>query len=211
MPRPAATSPTSPLDPARAIEPLTSLEALVDVAVSVIESGEPADDVERVLDGVGRFGADRPDGFGRLTGPLTKRARAFLARRDSHPFSGYDPRSDVAALLLAWAAGEVEAPRPIHSSADTGAGVFLSARVREVAEAVAARQPFVSLAAPTHAGGWIDPAILVKRLRAEPPPSTLDLVAAILRLAPDGRDAALAFGRRPDGRERRGRALRARW
>ena len=82
---------------------------------------------------------------------------------------------------------------PIRSSVDTGAGAFLSARVREVAEAVAVGRPFVSLAAPTHAGGWIDPAVLVEATR-EPaqPPSTLDLVAAILRLAPDGRDAALA-------------------
>jgi len=168
------------------------MEALVDIAVSVIESGEPADDIERVLDAVGRLGAERPDGFDRFTGPLTKRARAILARRDSHPFSGYDPRSDVAAILLAWTAGEVVAPRPIHSSADTGAGAFLSARVREVAEAVALRRPFVSVAAPTHAGGWIDPAVLVTRVRGGQPPSTLDLVAAILRLAPEGRDAALA-------------------
>jgi hypothetical protein len=189
---PTAPMPTSPVDPARAIEPLSSLEALVDIAVSVIESGEPADDVERVLDAVGRFGADRPDGFDRSTGPLTKRARTILARRDSHPFSGYDPRSDVAALVLAWAAGDVVAPKPIHSSVDTGAAAFLSARVREVAEAAAAGRPFVSLAAPTHAGGWIDPAVLVTRLRSGPPPSTIDLVAAILRLAPDGRDAALA-------------------
>ena len=145
-----------------------SLEALVDIAVSVIELGEPADDVERVLDAVGRFGAERPEGFSRLTGPLTKRARTILARRDSHPFSGYDPRSDVAALLLAWAAGEVVEPRPIHSSVDTGAGAFLSARVREVAEAVAVGRPFVSLAAPTHAGGWIDPAVLVTRVASRP-------------------------------------------
>ena len=54
-------------------------------------------------------------------------------------------------------------PSPIRSSVDTGAGAFLSARAREVAEAVAVGRPFVSLAAPTHAGGWIDPAVLVKR------------------------------------------------
>jgi len=190
-PAPPPTEITSPLDPARALERLGSLEALVDVAVSVIESGEPADDIERVLHAVGRFGADRPDGFGRLTGPLTKRARTILARRDSHPFSGYDPRSDIAAVLLAWTTGEVVAPRPTHSSVDTGVAAFLSARAREVAEAVAARRPFASLAAPTHAGGWIDPTVLVTRLREGQPPSKLDLVAAVLRLAPDGRDAAL--------------------
>ena len=192
---PASIGATSPIDPARAIEPLSSLEALVDIAVSVIESGEPADDIERVLDAVGRLGADRPDGFDRSTGPLTKRARTILARRDSHPFSGYDPRSDVAALLLAWGDGEVVAPRPLHSSVDTGAGAFLSARVREVAEVVSVGRSFESLAAPTHKGGWIDPVVLVTRLGAGPPPSTLDLVAAILRLAPEGRDTALDSAR----------------
>jgi hypothetical protein len=78
---------------------------------------------------------------------------------------------------------------------DPGAAVFLSARAREVAEAVAAGRPFVSLSAPTHRGGWIDPRVLVGRLRAAPPPSSLDLVAAILRLAPDGRDPAFEAAR----------------
>ena len=60
LPRPVQARP-SPIDPARAIEPLSSIEALVDVAVSVIETGEPADDVERVVDAVGRLPRDRPD------------------------------------------------------------------------------------------------------------------------------------------------------
>jgi hypothetical protein len=50
----------------------------------------------------------------------------------------------------------------------------------------------VSVAAPTHLGGWIDPLTLVRRLTARQPASRLDLVAAILRLAPHGRDVALA-------------------
>lgn len=191
---PAATGRPSPLDPARAIEPLSSLEALVDVAVSVLESGEPADDVERVLDGVGRMAADRPEGFARLTAPLAKRARTILARRESYAFSGYDPRADVAGVLFAWATGEVVDPDPIHSSVDPGAGAFLSARAHEVAKAAAAGQSFVSVAAPTHTGGWIDPAVLVGRLAARLPASRSDLVAAVLRLAPDGRDRALVAG-----------------
>jgi hypothetical protein len=172
---------------------LSSLEALVDVAVSVIETGEPADDLERVLDGVGRLAGDRPDGSTRLISPLAKRARTILARRESYPFSGFDPRSDVAALLLAWATGELVEPAAIHSSVDPGAGAFLSARAREVAEEAAGGRSFVSVAAPTHAGGWIDPIVLVRRLGARQPASRLDVVAAILRLAPDGRDAALAL------------------
>jgi hypothetical protein len=180
----------SPIDPGRAIEALSSIEALVDVAVSVLETGEPADDLERVLDAVGRLSGARLDHPVRLTAAIARRAATILARRESRPFTGIDARADVAAVLLSWTAGELVAPARISASADPGAGAFLSARARELAEAVADDRPFVGVSAPTHAGGWIDPAALVDRLDAHPPASTLDLVAAILRLAPDGREAA---------------------
>ena len=64
------TSPMpSPIDAARAIEPLTSFESLVDVAVSVLETGEPADDLERVMDAVGRLADTRPEAVSRLAAP----------------------------------------------------------------------------------------------------------------------------------------------
>ena len=193
--RPASPAPSraavTPIDPSRAIEPLTAIEALVDLAVSVIEMGEPADDVERVLDAVGRLPADRSAAFSRLTAPIAKRARKILDRRESVPFNGFDARADVAAVLLAWSAGELVKPAERHRSVDPGAGCFLSARAHEVAEAAAAGRPFPSVAAPTHRGGWIDPAALVARLADRRPASTLDLVAAILRLSPDGRATAL--------------------
>ncbi len=181
----------SPTDPERAIEPLATIDALVDVAVSVLESGEPADDVERVLDAVGRLAGDRSGQFDRLTAAVARRARVILGRRDSHVFTGFDAASDVAAVLLAWATGDVVEPAAAHRSVDPGAGAFLSARARELAEAVAAGRSFAGVAAPTHRGGWIEPAVLVRRLRDRPPASLLDLVAAILRLAPGGRDSAL--------------------
>lgn len=181
----------SPIHPARAIEPLASIEALVDVAVSVLETGEPADDLERVLDAVGRFAADRPEGSPRLAAAIGKRARTILARRESSAFSGFDSRADVAAVLLAWATGEVVEPSPTHRSVDPGAGAFLSARARELAERVAKGRSFIGVGSPTHTGGWIDPIVLVERLASRPPASQHDLVAALLRLAPDGRDAAL--------------------
>jgi len=188
---PAPRRAVSPIGPDRAIEPVTTVEALVDLAVSILETGEPADDVERMLDGVGRLSVARADPFSRLAPALAKRARTILARRESSPFSGFDARADVAGVILAWASGELVPADPVHTSDDPGAAAFLSARAREVAEAAATRRPFISIAAPTHAGGWIDPAVLVRRLRDRPPESRLDLVAAILRLAPLGRDEAL--------------------
>jgi hypothetical protein len=182
----------SPLDPARAIDAIPSIDALVDLAVSVLETGEPADDIERLLDGVGRLGGERSAAFGRLTASLAKRAQTILARRDSTPFNGFDARADVAGVLLAWSTGEVVGPSPGYGMADPGAGAFLSARAREVAEAAGRLAPFRSVAAPSHRGGWIDPVALVERLTSGRPASRLDLVAALLRLAPDGRAAALA-------------------
>ena len=183
----------SPTDPARAIEPLTTIEALIDVAVSVLETGEPADDVERVVDAVGRLTGLRDDGFLHQTAAIARRARTILDRSDSHPFSGFDARADVAAVLLTWATGQIVEPARIPSSAEPGAGGFLSARARELALATAVGRRFESVAAPTHRGGWIDPVALVGRLAATGPASHLDLVAALLRLAPDGRAAALVL------------------
>ena len=159
------------------------------VAVSVLETGEPADDLERVLDAVGRLPVDGSEGVSRLAAPIAKRARAILARPESSPFTGSDPRADIAAVLLAWVTGELLEPS-LTKASDPGAGAFLSARAREVAEATRERRPFRGVAAPTHTGGWIDPLVLVERLASRPPASRLDLVAAILRLAPGGRDTA---------------------
>ena len=187
---PSAVRRPSPVEPDRAIEPLATIESLVDVAVSVLETGEPADDVERVLDAVGRLSADRSDDRARLARAIAKRARVILVRRESRPFTGHDPRADIAGVLLAWAGGELVDPSTDRGAVDPGPGAFLSARAYEVACAVAASRSFSSVAAPTHTGGWIEPAQLVRRLRTHQPASKLDLAAAILRLAPDGWDEA---------------------
>jgi uncharacterized protein DUF6493 len=189
---------TSPTDASRAIEHLATLEALVDIAVSILETAEPADDIERVLDGVRRHADRGVGGFARLTAPIAKRARTLLARRESRPFNGFDPRSDVAGVLLAWSAGELIPAAPGYGQITPGAGAFLSARAREAAEDVAHGRARTSVALPTHRGGWIEPAALVDRLAAGPPTSSLDLVAAVLRLAAEGRAAALEAAARLD-------------
>lgn len=181
----------SPLDASRAISPVPTLEALVDLAVSVLETGEPADDIERVLDGVRRFADVRSGDASRLVAPIAKRARTLLGRRDSMPFNGFDAQADVAAVLLAWTTGEVVASAPARRTIDAGAGAFLSARAREVAQDAARGQAGPTVALPTHRGGWIEPGALVERLATSRPASSLDLVAAVLRLAAEGRREAL--------------------
>ena len=69
------------LDPGAEVRPVGSLEELIDTFAGVLETNAPPDEIERALDGLSRFAADRPDGFERRTGPLRKRASKLLGRR----------------------------------------------------------------------------------------------------------------------------------
>lgn len=84
---------------------------------------------------------------------------------------------------------------------------FARARLLELAHRLARGKAAPMLAAPTHAGGWIHPPELVRRLaqvQLEEHPA--DLVAALLRLSPDHRPEALDLARDLPGEP--GRAVR---
>ena len=119
------------------------------------------------------------------TGPLTKRARTILARRDSHPFSGYDPRSDVAAR-----AARVGGRRSRGAQADPLVRRYRGRCVPVRACARGGRsgrgRPAVREPCRADACGRLDRSGGPRDAAPSgPPPSTLDLVAAILRLAPE--------------------------
>jgi len=72
---------------------------------------------------------------------------------------------------------------------------FLSRRSLAIAERASRGNARPMLSAPTHAGGWIDPVVLVERTQARLPhrgrPEDTDRILALLRLAPDRRSEAL--------------------
>jgi tetratricopeptide (TPR) repeat protein len=181
------------LDPAAALTPVGHLDELIELFSTVLENEEPPEDVERVLDGVSRLCAERPPDWEKRIAPLRKRA-ATLSRRGWGPAEG-EPGRDLGDIALAWATGEVQTG---YSRQDEclSFGCFLDARAREVAGRAAARKPAPLLAAPTHRG-WIDPRVLVARLKelqaAGQQPDRLDAIQALLRLAPDHRADALAL------------------
>ena len=93
------------------------------------------------------------------------------------------------AALVVMAAGESE-------PAVTGPDTFLGRRLGEIVDVLAGRRaPAPLLAMPTDAAGWLDPGVFVARLAAHPGPPIHDLIAALLRLAPDGRAEALRSAR----------------
>ena len=186
---------------AQPVEPVRDLDELIDVVGRIVEDYEiEAIEVERAVDGIARLCAERPPDFDARTSSLRKRAAKVLEGRT------------LAPLVAAWLEGTTPAatargPRRERSRSPRQAlmDVFLEPmegiglteaplhrRALELAPRVAQRVALPLLAMPTHHDGWIDPRVLVARLRANPEPGREDLLQALLRLAPDGRAEALA-------------------
>jgi hypothetical protein len=201
------------LDPAMKIEPLTDLDAWIDACAHFLENRDLVDEGERVLDGVSRLCGDVPADFDRRIGPLAKRVET-LYRRGCLPFVGFGLWHDVIGVVRAWVSGKViqfvrkrnergtpywaaeDRDKPLYfANVDDPASLALSKRSLAVAQRVAERSARPLPSAPTHRGGWLDPAALVERLAAweafgdEPP--IIESVLALLRLAPDNRSSAL--------------------
>ncbi|CAN0287488.1 unnamed protein product, partial [Phaeothamnion confervicola] len=174
----------------RPVTPVADATELTALLSRLLEDPSDPLDIERALEGVARLGGVLPDA--RLTLPLLKRARKKF---NGHFFFWGTLVEAMATLTLFWGALRVPPGPPlglawITGSTETTAQVtreFFGSRIEEVAT----RKAAVVLALPTHEPAWIDPRILAERVRAYPEPAELDFVAALLRLAPEGRDEAL--------------------
>lgn len=113
--------------------------------------------------------------------PLEKRARAVVARGRRTMWGDAWLPGQVARLVLDVLGRPVPAAAPDHP-----AQRFVARRMSEVR---ASGAPL--LATPDLPGGWVSPAALVERLAQDPTLRHHDVVAALLRLHPDGRDDAL--------------------
>jgi hypothetical protein len=192
---------TSPTHASFAIAPIATLDELIEAFSSVLEDDGDPNQVERVLDGVARLGAERPADFSMRVGPLAKRARQI-----DRPFVARPVLVSAVWLARAWTAPPGQALATIERSGlvrlaeDEGGlegapslGPVLARRVRAVAAQLDAGGRTGLLSAPTHLGGWIAPDVFVERLlaRGAIAPEPMDLYLALLRLAPDGRQSAL--------------------
>ncbi len=177
------------------VEPITTLDELIETTAQAVETVSNADEVERVLDGICRFCAARPADFETKTAPLRKRILTIKTSETGRGLLTTEGMSAIAAVLRAWLAPEID------FEADWGWAVpLLGERMGEMIGWVQRRQPRPLLAAPTHAGGWIDAAVLVERLReSDGDPESADFKQALLRLAPDGWTAARAVAAKLDG------------
>jgi hypothetical protein len=177
---------------AEAIEPIATVDELLDAVAHAVEEVDSADELERILDGISRLCGPRPDGFARRAAPVAQRLATHQEGSRGLLNHGLAPAA-LGELLLTWLRDAPAAARLDGSR--SALGRFIDRRLKEVTARVLSRQPAPLLAAPTHRGGWIDAQAFVRRL-AELESlgmsvGTCDLISGMLRLAPDRRDKAL--------------------
>jgi hypothetical protein len=153
--------------------PTTGADLAERVAALLEDASDPAE-LEAVVAGLVARGAED------ALQPLGKRATAVVARGPRTMIGDAWLPGQVARLVLE-VLGTPVPPAPPERPAQR----FVARRLSEVRTSSA---PL--LATPDLPGGWVSADALVERLRQGPEPRHHDLVAALLRLHPDGRDDA---------------------
>jgi Family of unknown function (DUF6493) len=151
----AAHRPADVLEDLARLEPVATVDELIELAAMLVEGGGDGDDCERFLDGVSRLCAERPAGFERRTAGLAKRTEA--ASYWGPVASGTEL---VAYVVRAWTRGR----RPERLAGAQTVFGFLAGRAEEVARRAARGRARPLLAFPTSSGGFIDRAVLDERL-----------------------------------------------
>lgn len=189
----AAAAPQEHAD--RVVTPVRDFTEMIDVMLAVIEQPDDPIELERALDAFSRLAVDRPFDYKDRTAALLQRAKG---RPNS--LSGWSTcSSELQSVVTTWL--EVGA---IRGSVAATPEAFLRLRIDEILRRVRSKRSAPMLAMPTH-GAWIDPRVFVERVAqygdSGTPIGKCDLVQALLRLAPEHRDEALASAARLTIRE----------
>ena len=180
------------------VEPIQSLDELIQATWDALEDVDSANEIERILDGISRLCTQRPDSFEARTSALLHKLKHPISK-DSIQGMADGPAGitlRLRGLLLTWVTGRYNESRDAGSYEPSPMMELTGDRIEELRKRVLRGQAGPLLAAPTHEAGWIDPVVFVRRLVAleEDPLSALrvvDFTQALLRLAPDGRGQAL--------------------
>lgn len=155
------------------IQPMTG-DDLAERTAALLEDASDVGELEALL---AALATRRADG---ALAPLRKRAKAVVARGPRTDIGDAWLPGQIARLILDVLGDPVPPAQPDHP-----AQRFIARRIAEVRVSTA---PL--LATPDLPGGWVSPDAFVERLAHNPNPRHHDLVSALLRLHPDGRDAA---------------------
>lgn len=181
------------------IEPITTLDELIDAAFHAVEVVDGPDEIERIIDGISRLADKRPADFDQRVAPMLHRLsdHSLATAQNGLATASIGVGDSVRAFVQSWASGELKGPvkgqLKYYSKENTFVPVIghLHAMAQRVVQGIA-KQP---LSTPTHRGGWIDPLVWVQRLKSRADEAgalgSIDLHRSLVRLAPDNRAEAL--------------------
>lgn len=178
-----------------AIQPIDTVETLVEVVLHAIETVDSPDEVERIIDAISRLAGSRPTDFDARVAPLLHRLKTVRGM-NSIVLGTVGVGGALLDLLYTWLTGRLyQTPSAVPNYYTLEDGfVPVRAHLRAITERVHRGEPQSLLSAPTHKGGWIDPLIWVQRLMQSGDSGTadsMDFRLSMLRLAPDHRADAL--------------------
>ncbi len=186
------------------IEPIDSFDELNQEFLLILEDTSQPLQVERVIDGLARFGADKPQDFKKAVGPLLKRSVTIIKR---HPDDQI--QYQMARLAYAFASYGPLTAEDTFRYPDTDIAPYSQGREREhrsfedtflgrnvdVLTQVRADHRLPLLSAPTDSRGFVAVEALLSRYSLYKServnPGSVDTALALMRLSPDGRDDAV--------------------
>jgi len=195
LPRPFDPGPTEcpVLSAVEPLKPLETLDELIDAVGHLFEVVESPEQIERIVDGIMRLGRERPDDFELKTQGLCHAARRLDPDRLTGEVQLLRVGQSLVTLIGRWLGIDITLSGRVVWN--PGPHVVFEQRIAACITRFRTQQFGPVLAMPTHRGGWIDPRVFVRRLKSLHDPSRLshrfDLIAGLLRLAPDFRAAAL--------------------
>jgi hypothetical protein len=187
------------------IEPIVSVDKLIDSVFHAIEVVDSPDELERIIDALSRLADQRPEDFEKRVAPLLHRLNKGQVGSNGLRAVHNTIAGAVLDLIATWAGGKLYHTQiqSLEYSIPEDVFVPMITHLREISSRVVEHKAQPLLAAPTHKGGWIDPIIWVERLvKMEQNPSlerSMDLRLSMLRLAPDNRPEALRLAERLGG------------
>jgi hypothetical protein len=175
------------------IEPINTLDELIDAVAHLFEVVERPEQIERIVDAIMRLGRQRSDDFEAKTQGLCHAINHRPANRLTGAVELLCLGRNLLILIGRWLGIDVSFPNlrfwnPVPH-------VVFEQRLASLITRFRSQAFGPVLATPTHRGGWIDPRIFVDRLKVLRGCGGLrhrfDLINALLRLAPDFRAEAL--------------------
>lgn len=187
------------------VEPITSVEKLIEAVLHAIEVVDSPDELECIIDAISRLADQRPADFDQRVAPLLHRVNKGQSGSNGLGGDRIGIGLAVLDLIATWASGKLyhTQNRPSEFSLGQDAFVPMARHLREISVRVAGCKSQSLVSAPTHRGGWIDPIVWVERLtdleENTPRVGSMDFRLSMLRLAPDGRTKGLKHAEKLNG------------